>query len=487
MRFSFAFPPPHADPQKLLYRDRPRGHDESKVYLLNRPLLRQEEEQEVARLVAQGHYLLGICAFQSWPGRIHNPAEHARTRAYDLFAAPYARHLVGFMHNLREPRDVFPDGLPLLSMDFSDYVQVRKRRRVKRFDLLYYAGYKNEAHAGSVAWSRVVKQHDLALSLIHALLAHEPEVRICLVHDSFGIDDPRVIHFDHLPYREFLDLTEESRIMLVPSVLDASPRVITEALCLDTYVMVNERISGGWKYVQPETGAFFNRDNALEVYRSLRARPPAATRAWFLRNYPNQLLEDRFDAWLGQCILDHCIFNRFGRVYSLCADERRPEAERELFGFTGIYGDCVEHVAPTIVPEHPARGRALTHLTALRRARELGLPDVVILEDGFAFIARRPVQNRKIGALLREFPAWDMILFGNRDITCDEPTHDPAVRRVFEAAIPRGYAVHARFYDQLIAALTRVTEAGPSEASAEGLRFPEGNAALYSFRDALGE
>jgi hypothetical protein len=238
--FSFVFPPPSANPQKVRYKDAPKGHEESKIYLVNRPL-DYKGDAEIARLLDEGHQLVGICAYESWPGGIPNPAVTARIRDYDLFRRPYYRRFIGFMHNFREPRDVFPDDLPLLAMDFSDYVQVRKRGREKRYDLIYYAGHKIEDQPATLAWSRVVKQHDLALHLIRQILATEPDARICLVHDSFGIDDARVERFDFLKYREFLDKVEESRIMLVSSVLDASPRVLTEALCLDTYVS-----STGW-------------------------------------------------------------------------------------------------------------------------------------------------------------------------------------------------------------------------------------------------
>jgi hypothetical protein len=482
--FSFTFPQPSNEFQKLRYTDAPRGQEQSKVCLIGRPPWKPGEEQEVVGYVDQGYYLLGICAFENWPGRLHNPKDKDALRAFDLFSTPYYRRFVGFMHNFRQPEDVFPDALPLLAMDYSDYLQVRKKGREKRYDLIYYAGHRATDQPSSVEWSRVVKQHDLALGLVRQLLATEPEVRICLVPDGFGIDDPRVERFDFLDYRGFLDKVEASRIMLVASVLDASPRVLTEALCLDTYVMVNERISGGWKYVNAETGAFFDQTSALEVYRRLRARPPAATRGWFLRNYPNHLLEARFSAWLNACILAYCAFNRFGRVLYLNADgadEPRRAVEREIFGLMGIYGDCVERLATTPVPEDPARGRVLSHLAALRRARELALPDVVILEDDFKFIAQRQVANRKIEALVRGFPEWDVILLGNRDVKQDEATHDPGVRRVFDAPTPRGYAVSARLYDRLIAAL---------EQPAEGLGALSGlarSANVYAFHAAIGE
>jgi hypothetical protein len=492
--FSFSFPPPRRRQQKLRYKDVPRPEDESRVLIVNRPPS-PEEEQEIEALVEQGYYLLGISAYENWPARVPNPADTASIRGFDLFEKPYYRRFVGFMHNFREPRDVFPDEIPLLAMDFSDYVQVHKKRAEKRYDLLYYAGAKNPSIPEKEVWSRVVKQQDLALGFIQKLLATDPSVRICLVHDSFGIDDPRVERFDWLGYRDFLDKVEASRIMLIASMLDASPRVITEALCLDTYVMVNRRISGGWKYVNEATGAFFDETSALDVYRELRARSPARTRAWFMRSYPNHVLEDRFNAWLRACMLAYSAFNRFGRVFYLSpeGDATRERAIlRELFRHMGIYGDCVERV-PTAAPSaNPLQGRALSQLAALRLARERGLADVVIFEDGFQFIGPRQAANRKLEAFAREFPAWDAILFGNNTVTAHEATHDAAVLRVVATSLPHGYAVRARVYDELIAGLTGACArlGGPDGGAAaldEVWARLAGSASVHAFRDPLGE
>jgi hypothetical protein len=482
MRFSFLFPAPRHDPQKVRYKGALRAQNESKVILVNRAVTGREEEAALVAQAEQGHYLVGICAYENWPARNIHPVSGALSKGYDFFSRPVYQRFVGFMHHFREPDDVFPGGLPLLAMDFSDFVQVRKRGLPKRYDLLYYAGYKVADKPNSVPWSSVVKQHDLALHLIRKLLDEEPDVRICLVNDSFGIDDPRVEHVEFAPYRKFLDLVEASRVMLVASWLDASPRVITEALCLDTPIMVNERIIGGWKYVVPETGAFFDQASALDVYRRLRARGPVPTRAWFLRNYANDVLEQRFDTWLNQCIHVYCVWNRFGRVFSVGPedDKRRVAADLELFGRMGIYADCVE--------------RAASPLEALRQARDLGLPDVVILADDFRFLAARQVANRKLTALLEGFPTWDALLFGSADVRRDEATHDPAVRRVLEAGKPRGYAVKAACYDRLIAALEEASGAtggsgaqtpaeGVDRAWAELLK----GADVFALRSPIGE
>lgn len=492
---SFVFPPPHQHPQTVLQRDAEGSLVPSRVHLVNRPVS-MDEEARLIRLCDEGYYLLGICAFENWPARIPNPFDLPATRGYDLFEKPYYRRFAGFMHNFREPGDVFPDDIPLLAMDFSDYVQVRKRGREKAYDLLYYAGYRHAERPRSVAWSSVVKQHDLALLVIRTLLDRYPDLRVAIVHDVFGIDDPRVTNLGFLPYREFLDTLEAARILLVPSVLDASPRVITEALCLDTHVMVNRDISGGWKYVNDTTGALFDRTDFLAVYERLRARGPAATRAWFLRNYPNHLLEARFSAWVNACIARFSAFNRFGRVLYLCSDGAAAEERailRELYGHMGTYGGCVERVPAPVVPDHRAKGRARAHLAAIERAQALGLPDVVIVEDDFQFIAPRQAVNRKLTALLEGFPTWDAILLGNDTITAREATREAEVLRVRGTAMPHGYVVRAGLYDALAGGLAAAAEAMPDgEAEGEAMLGEvwariSASADVHAFRSPLGE
>ncbi|WP_437996009.1 sulfotransferase [Sorangium sp. So ce185] len=495
-RFDFTFPLPKNE-QQIVQRWQADGSlVPSKLSLINRPYDEQQGKSDPA--LDERQYLVGICAFENWPGRIHNPNDRPGLREFDLFIEPSYHRFIGFMHNFRDPRDVFPGDFPLLDMDFSDYVQVRKRGRVKMFDMVYYAGHSVAGRPETTKWSSSIKGHDLALTVIRALLEVDPNFRVAIVNDVFGIDDPRVRNLGMLPYRAFLDLVESAHVLLVPSTLDASPRVIAEALCLDTYVMVNADISGGWKYVNEETGAFFDRTNFLDVYARLRARGPAATRRWFLANYANHTLEARFNAWINDCILRYSAFNRFGGVLYVCLEgDRREEREEmirnELLRHMGIFGDCVEQVPAALVPGNAHKARGLSHLAALRRARERGLPDVVIFEDDFQFIVPRQVANRKIEEMLRDFPDRDAILFGNHQITHHEVTPGGAVLRVRAGAWPHGYAVRAERYDELISGLAEACAAMPDDDAGDAppiddvwTRFA-GDANVHAFRVPLGE
>ncbi len=49
-----------------------------------------------------------------------------------------------------------------------------------------------------------------------------------------------------------------SSLFLCPSIADASPRLITEALIRNCPILINKDIYGGWKYVNDKTGRFFS-------------------------------------------------------------------------------------------------------------------------------------------------------------------------------------------------------------------------------------
>ena len=55
---------------------------------------------------------------------------------------------------------------------------------------------------------------------------------------------------------EELKMYNKSRFIFLPNEKDASPRVLTEALCCDILVLLNKNV-GGWKYVNKNTGEFF--------------------------------------------------------------------------------------------------------------------------------------------------------------------------------------------------------------------------------------
>lgn len=78
---------------------------------------------------------------------------------------------------------------------------------------------------------------------------------------------------------------EQSEFMFVPNLSDASPRVAAEALLRDVPVIMNRHIAGGWKYINEQTGVFFDGVDdfwpAVQRLRALRAAGKLRPHDWF--------------------------------------------------------------------------------------------------------------------------------------------------------------------------------------------------------------
>ena len=98
------------------------------------------------------------------------------------------------------------------------------------------------------------------------------------------------LHFTQ--HGKFLELIESSRALWTPNVADASPRVLAQALCKNTPILVNKHIAGGWKYVNEKTGVFFSDKNDIV----------SAVKKLFSSEYqvnlsPRQYYMDNFGFW----------------------------------------------------------------------------------------------------------------------------------------------------------------------------------------------
>ena len=88
-----------------------------------------------------------------------------------------------------------------------------------------------------------------------------------------------------LAYNEFQKELKKSRFLFVPNISDASPRVITEAICYNIPVLVNKNILGGWHNVIPSvTGEFFTDETDLSYHLSKILNNQYQPRNWFQEN-----------------------------------------------------------------------------------------------------------------------------------------------------------------------------------------------------------
>lgn len=97
----------------------------------------------------------------------------------------------------------------------------------------------------------LIEQLNLTILVVGRDLKGEPELHPYLVSG-------KLVSKPTLPMGRFLHHVESSRALWTPNVADASPRVLTQALCKNVPILVNRHIAGGWKYVNDRTGVFFS-------------------------------------------------------------------------------------------------------------------------------------------------------------------------------------------------------------------------------------
>jgi hypothetical protein len=107
---------------------------------------------------------------------------------------------------------------------------------------------------------------------------------------------------DFLEYDKFIQQYKRCRFVFCPNKLDASPRVMTEAICYNMPVLGNYNITGGWKYVTPESGELFNErpgDFEEVLGRFLKNFANYKPREFYMREFAKEKM--------GKQLLDFCV------------------------------------------------------------------------------------------------------------------------------------------------------------------------------------
>ena len=195
----------------------------------------------------------------------------------------YAMLCEAWCHCFRDPDAYLPPTSPralISESDFTDFLelgaQVRPLPQPAVYDFVY---------AGATeGWKREAKNEHLARACAEVLTAELGLRGLAVAATGLG-DLPGVVIVPWMPWPTFLSVLASARFVLVPNGLDASPRVLAEALCLDVPAVVQRDILGGWKYVNTFTGAFFaDEGDVVEAVQRCLVQPKSP-RAWFRTHF----------------------------------------------------------------------------------------------------------------------------------------------------------------------------------------------------------
>ena len=239
---------------------------------------------------------LGMTSYLEFPNIVSNKLDVYNNKNHESWKFDYKNKLSGWFYCFKDPENYFNPNKPKLLLSESDFADEKVLKSdplvIKKYDFIYicHKTDKDEKKCVKDDWVAYNKSFDLAIDCIN-IMCTKFNLKGLIVGrkgcESLTICKNSLEFTDKLEWNDLLQKYKESKFIFVPSIADASPRVITEALCFNLPIIMNKNILGGWKYINEKTGVFFNDLNDFEYSLSilLKNMNSYTPRKYFIDNY----------------------------------------------------------------------------------------------------------------------------------------------------------------------------------------------------------
>ena len=250
-----------------------------------------KSRKKLKNLIDKNIKFIGVSSNNSHPRICDNPYGNCHIKKNIMFNNKNIEEYVkGWCHCFREPNKYIKNNLPIeliSESDFTNYNDIIPKKIKKKYDFIaiqpkdnnnckdgWYSYYKNWKLCKKIT-KILVDELDLK-GIIIGRKGCEKDLNIKNIKNLKLTDN-----VSHYLLKKYIN---ESKFTLLPNLEEASPRVLTESLCLDIPVLVYENILGGWKYINDNTGEFFNENNIkdkVQIILNKKYNP----RKYFIDNY----------------------------------------------------------------------------------------------------------------------------------------------------------------------------------------------------------
>lgn len=284
LRFRYDTVPSVSFPFKNLFDDK---GNKLNVILIAAPFREIKDEQLYEYYKDRGLSFCGISSYLDFPNPIVNPYED---RFHVARGHNYTEMVQGWLNCFRKPEYIeaishLPNIL-LTEADLKDVKNFEVSSFKKEYDFLYCCLPDDDIC--SPGWQSYNRNWDLAKKCLE-IMCSVFKLRGAMVgrqNCDFTEQCNGIVKvFPALSYDKFQEELKKSRVLFVPNVSDASPRVMTEAMCYNIPVLVNESILGGWHNVVPGiTGEFFNDERDISFALKKILTTQYHPRKWYMGN-----------------------------------------------------------------------------------------------------------------------------------------------------------------------------------------------------------
>jgi hypothetical protein len=243
--------------------------------------------------MSKGLFIFGITAYKSFPNK----------QLLDLTEGHYERNEdFNYTFNIKnwlvcfkdEQKYGFTDFNNILEISESDFYTTDDNTNIEKiYDFIYICN-KDGDNCPLNGWNAYNRNFDLALKCFPIMINTFNLKGLVVGRTECGLEK---LYGDKIKVEGWLDWSslqqkmKESKMLFVPNIYDASPRVIAECLIKDVPVLMNKNILCGFKYINNETGEFFNDENDISTALiNLLARiNTISPKKWWSQNHSQEL------------------------------------------------------------------------------------------------------------------------------------------------------------------------------------------------------
>lgn len=250
----------------------------------------------------------------------------------------------------KNPDSIFSSNIPVIQMSHSDFsvleidydVEVAQGKHEKKYDFMYMmTNTEAEVKMGCTGWGAYAKNWPLAKKAMDIMCLEMNFTGVVLgIVDSNGDSceippscQNKVVTAPYVNYFESLNFMRQSKFLFLPQVYDASPRVAVEAMSLNVPLLMNNQIVGGWKYINDETGEFFNddmsdfRSSLVKLVNRLDSYSP---RSYVEMNYGTKIAGSKLRAFVEENFSDRVSLRENGHLLIPTEPPRNDKAKDAL-------------------------------------------------------------------------------------------------------------------------------------------------------------
>jgi hypothetical protein len=261
------------------------------VILVSKPF-DDKENTDFAKNNKNKYIFVGITSYLEFPNKSSNPLDHFPN--YDK--NKYLDMCEAWLHCMRNPEDYFRPETPLALISESDFINCHINAPNpavhKKYDFVYICLKVKKGDTKCDDWATYNKNWTLAKKCLDVMCKDFGLKGLLIGRKNCEL--PKSCH-SLMESTEILDSAvlkyayQSSKFIFLPNIADASPRVLSEALCSDLPCLMNKNILGGWKYLNENTGEFFNDEHDIgdsigKLLRKMNMKQ-YIPRKYFIENY----------------------------------------------------------------------------------------------------------------------------------------------------------------------------------------------------------